>query len=220
MAQIFVSHSAKDTELVSFVSKAFSSTKVKAVFEEFEALFKGPANSARIADDIRQSNAVFIVLGKHVEELKHTRDWIGWESGFAAAPSGETNKDIWVLESITEADGLSVVIPHLRHYVCFNLTDERSQAYLTQIIASYDDSHFLKAMSGGAVAGAALAPKEEWWGGLAVGAFSGMLLAAFSSSTRPPGAPFRCTRCLSVYSVHLCANWLRCPVCNSRWTFA
>lgn len=219
MAQIFVSHSGKDLELVSFLSKAFSSTNVKAIFEEFEALFAGPANAARIANNIRQSNAVFVLLGKQVEELRHTRDWIGWESGFAAAPAGETNKDIWVLEPITEADRLSVVIPHLRHYVCFDPSDERWQGYLTQIITSYDDSHFLKAMSGGAVAGAALAPKEELWGGMAVGALSGMLLAAFSSSTRPPGAPFRCPKCLSVYAVHLCANRMRCPVCNSRWQF-
>jgi hypothetical protein len=40
--------------------------------------------------------------------------------------------------------------------------------YLTQIIASYDDSHFLKAMSGGAVAGAAIAPKEDLWAGAAM----------------------------------------------------
>jgi hypothetical protein len=216
MAQIFVSHSAKDVESRTLLANAFAPTNVRAIFEEFDAIGKGPADAARIRNDIRQSNAVFIVLGSNVEALKHTRDWVGHEGGIAT----ETNKDIWVLEPITEAGGLSVVIPHFRHYVCFNPADERWQGYLTQVIASYDDSHFLKAMSGGAVAGAALAPKEEMWGGIAVGAFSGMLLAAFSSSTRPPGAPFFCPTCLSVYSVHLCANWLRCPVCNSRWQFA
>jgi hypothetical protein len=46
MAQIFVSHSAKDKELVSFLSKAFSSTNVKAVFEEFEAIFGCAQESA------------------------------------------------------------------------------------------------------------------------------------------------------------------------------
>jgi hypothetical protein len=48
MAQIFVSHSGKDLELVSFLSKAFSSTNVKAIFEEFDAIFTGPANAARL----------------------------------------------------------------------------------------------------------------------------------------------------------------------------
>lgn len=49
MAQIFVSHSAKDKELVAFLSKAFASTPVRAIFEEFEAILKGPANAPRIA---------------------------------------------------------------------------------------------------------------------------------------------------------------------------
>jgi hypothetical protein len=36
MAQIFVSHSKDDKDLVDFFSKAVKGTKVKAVFEEFE----------------------------------------------------------------------------------------------------------------------------------------------------------------------------------------
>ena len=217
MAQIFISHSAKDKDSVDFLSRAFASTQVRAVFEEFDAILNGPANAERIANNIRQSNAVFVLLGKNVEALKHTRDWVGWESGVAAAVALQTNKEVWVLEPITEAPGLTIVIPHLRHYVCFNPADPNWQGYLSQIIASYDDSHFLKAISGGAVAGAGIAPKEELWAGLAVGAFSGMLLAALTSSTRPPGTLFQCPKCFSVYSVHGCTNWMRCPVCNSRW---
>jgi hypothetical protein len=57
MAQIFISHSAKDSDLVGFLSKAFASTQVKAVFAEFEAILKGPAKAQRIAEDIRASNA-------------------------------------------------------------------------------------------------------------------------------------------------------------------
>lgn len=187
MAQIFVSHSAKDTELVSFLSRAFASTHVKALFEEFEAIFQGPANAQRIAQNIRQSNAVFVLLGGHVEELKHTRDWIGWESAVAAATALETNKDVWVLESIADMDSLSVVIPYLRHYVCFDQTQEFWQGYLTQIIASYDDSHFLKVMAVGAATGAALGKAE----GAVLGAGAGMVLAAIASQTRPAGMPIR-----------------------------
>ena len=219
MAQIFVSHSAKDKEYVDLLSRAFSSTQVRAVFEEFDAIQKGPSNAERIANNIRQSNAVFVLLGKNVETLKHTRDWIGWESGFAAGTALETNKDVWVLESITEAPQLSVVIPHLRHYVCFDAANPNWQGYLSQIIASYDDSHFLKAMSSGAVAGVGLAPKRDIVAGAAIGAFSGMVLAALSSSPSPAGELFQCPKCFSVYSVHLCIKWMRCPVCNSQWQF-
>jgi hypothetical protein len=143
------------------------------------------------------------VLGKNVEMLKHTRDWVGRESGVAAGAALQTNKDVWVLEPITEAPSLTVVIPHLRHYVCFNPADVNWQGRLPQIIASYDDSHFLKAMSGGAIAGAGLS-REDPLAGATVGAFSGMLLAAINSAPRPPGVMFQCPKCYSVYSVHLC----------------
>jgi TIR domain len=216
MAQIFVSHSAKDRELVDFLSRAFAATQVKGVFEEFEALLKGPANAPRIAQDIQQSNAVFMLLGRHVEELKHTRDWVGHEGGIATAAALQGNKDIWVLESIAESDSLSVVIPYLRHYVCFDPADPTWQGYLTQVIASYDDSHVLKAIGAGAATGAAVRKAE----GALVGGVLGLVFAAMTSPTRPPGLPIRCPQCTSVYNVHLTVMKMRCPVCNARLMLA
>lgn len=82
MAQIFVSHSAKDKELVAPLSKAFASTPVMAI----DAILKGPVNAARIAQDIRQSNAVCVLLGRHVEELRHTRDWVAGSAAGVHCP--------------------------------------------------------------------------------------------------------------------------------------
>jgi DNA-directed RNA polymerase subunit RPC12/RpoP len=215
MAQIFVSHSAKDEELVSFLSRAFASTQVKGVFEEFEAILKGPANAARIANDIRQSNAVFVLLSNTVEQLKHTRDWVGWEGGAAAITALETNKDVWVLEPVTDMDKLSIVVPHFRHYVGFDPKEPKWQAYLSQLIVSYDDSHFLKAISLGAATGGIIG---EGVGAL-WGAGAGLLFAAMTSNTRATGLPIRCPQCSSSYSVHLDQPLMRCPVCNSRLIF-
>jgi hypothetical protein len=67
MSQIFVSHSSKDKDLVALLSRAVAATGVKGVFEEFEAILKRPANAQRIAADVRESNAVFILIGKNVE---------------------------------------------------------------------------------------------------------------------------------------------------------
>jgi hypothetical protein len=212
MAQIFISHSAKDKELVAFLSKAFASTKVKAVFEEFEAIGKAPPNAQQIANHIRESNAVFVLLSRNVEELKHTRDWVAYEGGVATATALQTNKDIWVLEPLGETEGISVVIPHFRHYVCFDHSDERWQAYLTQIINSYDDSHFLKAISGGAATGAVFG---EGVGAL-WGAGVGLLLAAMVPTGRPLGFPILCPHCASSYNVHPSGPRIRCAVCNRR----
>ena len=46
MAQIFVSHSAKDAELVGFLAKAGAGTKVRLVFEEFEGELGGELGTA------------------------------------------------------------------------------------------------------------------------------------------------------------------------------
>jgi hypothetical protein len=128
----------------------------------------------------------------------------------------ETNRDVWVLESITEMDSLSVVIPHLRHYVCFDHRQDVWQGYLTQIITSYDDSHVLKAITAGAATGAAFRKGE----GALWGAGIGLFLAAMAGSQgRPQGMLISCPHCLSSYNVHLAEARMRCPVCNTRLEF-
>ena len=49
MAQIFVSHSSQDKETVALLGRAFASTNVKGVFEEYEAILK--AITGKAADD-------------------------------------------------------------------------------------------------------------------------------------------------------------------------
>lgn len=113
MAQIFISHSSKAKNLVSFLSDAFSGTKVKAVYEEFEKIMSGDISEEKIRNDIKESNAVFVLLSEEVEKLKHTRDWVVWEAGIAK----ENNRDIWVFEPVVNKKGkpseLSIVIPSL-----------------------------------------------------------------------------------------------------------
>lgn len=93
MAQIFVSHSSKDTKQIEFISRAFASTKVQAKFEEIEAITQGRRTAAQIDADVQSSNAIMVVLGTNVQALEHTRDWVVWESGRAGQ-----NKNVWVLE--------------------------------------------------------------------------------------------------------------------------
>ena len=218
MAQIFVSHSRKDRELVDLLARAFAATKVRAIYEEFESILQGPATAQRIQQHISQSNAVFVLIGRNVEAQRHTRDWVAFEGGVAAGSTLQGNKDVWVMESLADTESLSVVIPRLRHYVCFDHTDERWQAYLTQIVGSYDDSHVLTAMAAGGLAGAAAAGKPE---GAILGVGAGLFLAAVASQARPTGLPVRCPQCTSVYSAHLAnPQRMRCPVCNTRLALA
>jgi hypothetical protein len=204
MAQIFISHSARDTELVHFFQGIGARSKVRLVFEEIEKLVTGSVNAAKIRADIEASNAVFLLLSKHVQSIPHTRDWIVWESGVGH------NKDIWVFETYSNRGQISVTTPFLRHYVLFEPSNLHFP-YLNQIVASYDDSGVLPAMI---VTGAIGAVLGEGAGAL-VGAFSGAL-AANPAKSRPPGIQISCAHCSSTYALHLpqTVTVFRCPACN------
>jgi ribosomal protein S27E len=212
MSQIFVSHSREDKDGTDFINRAFASTKVEAKYEEIEAILQGQRTAAQIGRDILQSNALFVLLGKEIEKLRHTRDWVAWESGVAAGAAFQANKDIWVFEPLEESSQLSVVIPHLRHHVCFEMTDPWL-AYIRAIVSSYDDSHFLPAALAGAGIGAGIASAR----GAVVGGIAALILAA-NKQSRPTGLPIQCPNCHSNYSIHRdpARHMMRCPVCNSR----
>ena len=92
MAQIFISHSQKDEEILRLFKDAFVGTNVKAIFESLEKIIKGKIPRDQIGRDIENSRAIFVILSQNVEKIPHTRDWVVCETGFAK------NKDIWVFE--------------------------------------------------------------------------------------------------------------------------
>ncbi len=203
MAQIFISHSARDTALVDFFSRIGARSKVRLVFEEIEKLVTGSVNAPKIRADIEASNAVFLLLSRHVQSIPHTRDWIVWESGVGH------NKDIWVFETLSDYEQISVVTPFLRHYVLFQPSDLHFP-YLNQIVASYDDSGVLPAMAAGGGLGAAFGGGSALFGALAGAAL------ANPARSRPSGLQITCCLCTSSYAIHLPqrVTIFRCPVCN------
>lgn len=206
MAQIFISHSARDTVLVNYFSRLGARTRVRLVFEELEKLIPTTINAERIRHDIAASNAMFLLLSRHVETIPHTRDWILWESGVGH------NKDIWVFESLADAVlPLSVVTPFLRHYVVFEPSGDVHFSYLAAVLDSYDDSHVLGTMLATGTLGAAFGPAGALVGGLAGAVMSNR------SRNRPPGLQITCFQCSSSYSVHLPDGMqaFRCPACNT-----
>ncbi len=212
MAQIFVSHSKRDQDLVGFFSSAFAGTKVKAVFEEFEKILTGEITSPKVMQDIENSNAVFVILSQNVQKIPHTRDWVVWETGIAK------NKDIWVFEPYSQLDSISVVTPYLRHYVIFSMTEDWF-GYIRNIIESYDDSHILPTVLTGAGIGAALAEEDKvggaFLGGIG-GAIAGHVLFG-KSIERPRGWDIVCSNCRSSYNAHIPQEMVfRCPVCNTH----
>jgi hypothetical protein len=207
MAQIFMSHSQKDKDIILFFLEAFAGTNVKPHLEELEK--EPPAGvTAEIIDrNIQASNAVFVLLSENVENLRQTRDWVSWECGAAK------NKDIWVFEPLESLGKVQVVVPRFNHYVLFERNDEWRK-YHRSIIESYDDSHVIPTLSA-TTTGGALLNEEDRGSGAVAGFAVGLVGLLLHSMSKPSyGIDVRCWKCLSNYKVHR-YGCFRCAVCNA-----
>ena len=212
MAQIFVSHSQKDQDIIHFFLEAFAGTKVKPHLEELEKEVPTGVTAQKITSDIQLSNAVFVLLSETVEKLPHTRDWINWECGTA------NSKEIWVFEPAESLGRVRVVIPRFNHYVLFERTPEWRK-YLLAIIDSYDDSHVLPTLAATTGSGAVLSEKDRA-AGAAIGLGAGLVGLLLKSMFKPSfGVPVRCWKCCANYRVHHAYGPFRCAVCNADSIF-
>lgn len=208
MAQIFVSHSKKDKDIIHFFLEAFAGTKVKPHLEELEKDTPMGVTAGKIEMDIQASNAVFVFLSENVESLPHTRDWVNWECGTAK------NKDIWVFEPFESSGKIQVIVPRVNHYVVFERNDEWRK-YLRNIIESYDDTHVFPTLAGAAGGGALLGEKDRG-GGALIGLGVGLAILLLQSNSKPSlGIDSRCWKCFSNYKLHRYGNF-RCVVCNAQ----
>jgi len=203
MAQIFVSHSQRDTSIKKFFVEIFSVSTIKGVFKEIEGFSTIP--SFEIQRDIENSQTVFLLLGPHLNELKHTRDWVVWEMGVAS----EAKKEIWVFEPLNFYGKIDIIVPQLSHYVPYRETNEFKR-YIKSIIESYDDVPLLKSVLRGGTIGGLLKGLE----GAVIGSLADAILTD-PSRKRPIGFPVRCNKCKSLYRLHFKIRLLRCPVCNA-----
>lgn len=211
MAQIFISHSARDEDYKNFFNKAFATSAVTAKYEEIEQLEKGLITTADIDRDITFSSAVFVLLSRNVDSLLHTRDWIGYEVGFAKGGQGG-NKDVWVFEHISDVGHLTKVIPNFDHYVVYD-TSDTALLYAKRIVESYDDGRVLRNIALGAGGGAAFV-EENRLGGALGGALISLIYSTLSTD-RPQGIEVTC-ECRLKYRIHIPEHLqtYRCTKCN------
>jgi DNA-directed RNA polymerase subunit RPC12/RpoP len=201
MAQIFVSHSADDKEIKGFFGTIFAITNVKAIYKEIGG-FSTPEAGLDIQNDIQRSKAIFVLLGPNVQRIRHTRDWVVWESAIASP----MHKDIWVFEPHERLGEIDVIIPHVDHYMVYQQTKDY-QEYIRQIIESYDDSQVLPN-----------AFKVSALGGSRRDLIRALM--ADPSEKRPIGVPIKCPKCQvshRLHTLHTHLDTIRCPACNSQF---
>ena len=128
---IFISHSREDKELLEFFDRAFARTTTKSICAEFEKFDIPPWKQIR--DWIRQSSAVFLLLGPNVERTTHTQNWVSFEVGLACG-MGEFKK-VWIFEQLDQT--VDFPVPYLNHYMLLNTRNDAHFDYLRAIVESY-----------------------------------------------------------------------------------
>ena len=133
-AQIFVSHSRKDTKILDFFAKAFATTGVKWKCMEFENMqFEDMPRpqSEEINKQVKNSIATFLLLGPNVKNSDYTQNWIAFEVGLSCA----YGKSVWVFEEV--GSKINFPIPYVTDYVRYDLNEAISFNEIRKIIESY-----------------------------------------------------------------------------------
>src|SRR4030042_3699445 len=127
--QIFVSHSQYDGDIRKSFSEIFAIAGVMAKYMEFESIY--PPAWAIIKEQIRSSEAVFLLLGPNIRRTCFTENWVAFEVGLSCA----FGKDVWVFEQINSNSDFP--IPYLTDYMLYNLEIQDHFDYIRSIIEGY-----------------------------------------------------------------------------------
>jgi hypothetical protein len=121
--KVFVSHSKYDIEIRKFFSEIFAMAGIVPKYMEFEDLdgkYAGVEIANKIKHPIDGSSAVFVLLGKNVENpqsgsQEFTHNWVSFEVGVAAG----SNKPVWVFEQFNQFTRFP--IPYVTDYCRYTL---------------------------------------------------------------------------------------------------
>ena len=126
--QIFVSHSRYDKEIRKNFSELFALANIKPSYMEFE---RSPPNWRKIRDQIKNSEAVFLLLGPNIKRNYYTENWVAFEVGLACA----FEKEVWVFEPVNLE--LDFPVPYVTDYMEYNLDIPEIFDYVKEVMAEY-----------------------------------------------------------------------------------
>lgn len=133
LATIFVSHSKYDKDIINFINNAFATSKVEAKYMEFENIPEYPGRY--IANEVRNSSALFVLLGYNITRNLYTSNWIAYEVGLAKA----SNIPIWIIETFDSnlSNFIKFPIPYCDYLFLYKLHDDKYVKYLRNVIIKY-----------------------------------------------------------------------------------
>lgn len=127
--QIFVSHSQYDRDIRMRFSEIFAIAGVMCKYMEFEKIY--PPAWTEIKEQIKISEAVFLLLGPNIRRTSFTENWVAFEVGLSCA----FGKDVWVFEPMDSH--IDFPIPYLTDYMLYNLEIQDHFDYIRSITEGY-----------------------------------------------------------------------------------
>ena len=115
MANIFISHSRRDEDLVTAIAKVLRNIGHTPIIEEFiPEEEKEPVPYEEIRKNVNLSDYVFLFLTDNIVATEYTHNWVAFEVGLAAS----SGKRLFVFER----DGIPIPypIPYLTDYMIFD----------------------------------------------------------------------------------------------------
>ena len=211
MAQVFISHSRHDRELVNNIKAIIENLGHQAYLYEYEAHPYDSSPDTEIMNEIRKSDLVFTFLTRNVDDMPHTKSWVISEVAIAR----DANKRTFVFEY--ENEFVSFPLPYLTDYMILDKHSVQDILTVQRIAKKSLPQTGLPPEVGGGVLGVILGAP---FGPLGI-LFGGLGGAWLGSTLRPSGTPeipfliARCLWCGMQYNYY--SPWVKkfpCPKCR------
>lgn len=203
MANIFISHSRRDKELVTAMAKVLRNIGHNPIIEEFiPEEEKEPIPYEEIRKNVNLSDYVFLFLTDNIVKTEYTHNWVAFEIGLTA----NDGKRLFVFERA----GVPVPypIPYLTDYMIFDADSANDILDIQTLSKKIDEIPKQVVGSGiGALLGLPFGPI-----GLVLGGLAGAVLGANASE---PILKIQCPFCsvsFHYYSPHY--PEFNCPACR------
>jgi hypothetical protein len=117
---IFVSHSSKDTKLISLIELAFAGREIEPYFAGSRMEGKNPVE--KIVDAIGKSIGFFALITPSVVEDTYTRDWVDFEVGAAKAKG--VRIFCWIDKSVATNESYPKLLENITDYDLFSSQED------------------------------------------------------------------------------------------------
>ena len=220
MVYVFISHSKKDVELVRVIKTNFMSAGITPLFMEFTPESKPPY--AKIEENIKNSDAVFLFLTQNIISSKYTENWISFEVGLAKA----ANKPLFLTEDINNK--VHYPVPYVSSYILYEPTKIEDWRTIQQILLNLkrliENKKFLVGLTvGGAILGGLINKKDRVCGALLGGSYGmvfGGILTALNQATKTYRINVSCPKCKLSFDYYSIFTQFPCPSCRTELTLS